>query len=60
MYGMISYSDGALAHEAQVFELAFLMRINGQGGVPEIDFSNANDNCTVFNDTNLRKCPQIG
>jgi chitinase len=44
----------------QVFELAFLMRVNGQGGVPEINFSNANDNCTLFKDTNLHKCPQIG
>jgi chitinase len=43
-----------------VFELAFLMRVNGQGGVPEINFSNANDNCTLFKDTNLHKCPQIG
>jgi chitinase len=44
----------------QVLELAFLMTINGKGGVPEIDFSSANDNCTVFKDTNLRNCPQIG
>ncbi|GFF45654.1 chitinase 2 [Aspergillus udagawae] len=52
--------ETSLDPKIDVFELAFLMRINGQGGVPEIDFSNANDNCTVFNDTNLRKCPQIG
>ncbi|GAB1193060.1 hypothetical protein APSETT444_002263 [Aspergillus pseudonomiae] len=30
------------------------------GGAPEIDFSNANDNCTTFDGTNLLKCPQIG
>ncbi|KAE8328946.1 glycoside hydrolase superfamily [Aspergillus sergii] len=43
-----------------VIVLAFLMTINGPGGAPEIDFSNANDNCTTFDGTNLLKCPQIG
>ncbi|KAB8219682.1 glycoside hydrolase superfamily [Aspergillus novoparasiticus] len=43
-----------------VIVLAFLMTINGLGGAPEIDFSNANDNCTTFDGTNLLKCPQIG
>ncbi|KAE8380833.1 glycoside hydrolase superfamily [Aspergillus bertholletiae] len=43
-----------------VIVLAFLMTINGLGGAPEIDFSNANDNCTTFDGTNLLNCPQIG
>lgn len=36
------------------------MRINGQGGAPEIDFSNANDHCKTFEGTNLEDCPEIG
>ncbi|KAH1564378.1 hypothetical protein KXX37_003421 [Aspergillus fumigatus] len=52
--------ETSLDPKIDVFELAFLIRINGQGGVPEVNFSNANDNCTLFKDTNLLKCPQIG
>ncbi|KAF9883953.1 hypothetical protein FE257_002635 [Aspergillus nanangensis] len=43
-----------------VIVLAFLMTINGQGGVPEIDFSTASENCTAFEGTNLKNCPEIG
>ncbi|KAF7587656.1 hypothetical protein BBP40_006886 [Aspergillus hancockii] len=42
-----------------VFQLAFLTRINGAGGVPELNFANAGDNCTAFTGTSLLNCPQI-
>ncbi|KAH8434597.1 glycoside hydrolase family 18 protein [Aspergillus melleus] len=43
-----------------VIVLAFLTRINGQGGAPEVDFANAGDKCTIIEGTNLKKCPEIG
>ncbi|EAW14753.1 glycoside hydrolase family 18 protein [Aspergillus clavatus NRRL 1] len=54
------YCDATPDPKIDILELAFLTKINGEAGVPEIDFSNANDNCTTFKDTNLKKCPQIG
>ncbi|KAB8072338.1 glycoside hydrolase superfamily [Aspergillus leporis] len=42
-----------------VFQIAFLTRINGAGGVPELNFANAGDNCTTFAGTSLLNCPQI-
>ncbi|PLB51890.1 class III chitinase [Aspergillus steynii IBT 23096] len=43
-----------------VIVLAFLTRVNGQGGAPEVDFANAGDRCTTIEGTNLLKCPEIG
>ncbi|GFF32225.1 endochitinase 33 [Aspergillus udagawae] len=42
-----------------VYQLAFVTRISGTGGVPEVNFANAGDNCTTFAGTNLLSCPQI-
>ncbi|KAF4215288.1 hypothetical protein CNMCM8980_010366 [Aspergillus fumigatiaffinis] len=42
-----------------VFQLAFVTRINGADGLPEVNFANAGDNCTTFEGTNLLSCPQI-
>ncbi|PLN80108.1 glycoside hydrolase superfamily [Aspergillus taichungensis] len=36
------------------------MRVNGQGGQPEVDFSTASEDCETFEGTNLKNCPQIG
>ena len=44
----------------QVIVLAFLMRINGVGGVPEYDFADNSKDCPLFNGTNLANCPQVG
>ncbi|EAL86957.1 putative class III chitinase [Aspergillus fumigatus Af293] len=43
----------------RVFQLAFVTRINGANGLPEVNFANAGDNCTTFEGTNLLSCPQI-
>ncbi|KAL2825949.1 class III chitinase [Aspergillus cavernicola] len=43
-----------------VIILAFLTRINGPGGAPEIDFSSTSGNCDTFSGTNLKHCPEIG
>ncbi|KAG2021816.1 hypothetical protein GB937_004364 [Aspergillus fischeri] len=45
--------------DIDVFQLAFVTRINGDGGLPEVNFANAGDNCTTFEGTNLLSCPQI-
>ncbi|RHZ65988.1 putative class III chitinase [Aspergillus thermomutatus] len=45
--------------DIDVFQLAFVTRINGAGGLPEVNFANAGDNCTTFAGTNLLSCPQI-
>ncbi|KAE8139540.1 putative glycosyl hydrolase, family 18 [Aspergillus pseudotamarii] len=42
-----------------VYQISFLTRINGAGGVPEVNFANAGDNCTTFSGTQLLDCPQI-
>ncbi|GMF68434.1 unnamed protein product [Aspergillus oryzae] len=44
---------------AGVYQISFLTRINGAGGVPEVNFANAGDNCTAFPGTQLLDCPQI-
>ncbi|GIK03989.1 hypothetical protein Aspvir_008064 [Aspergillus viridinutans] len=45
--------------DIDVYQLAFVTRISGTGGVPEVNFANAGDNCTTFAGTNLLSCPQI-
>ncbi|KAB8259966.1 glycoside hydrolase superfamily [Aspergillus pseudonomiae] len=45
--------------DADVYQLSFVTRINGVGGVPEVNFANAGDNCTAFPGTQLLDCPQI-
>ncbi|EAW11919.1 putative class III chitinase [Aspergillus clavatus NRRL 1] len=45
--------------DIDVYQLAFVTRINGIGGVPEVNFANAGDNCTTFDGTNLLHCPEI-
>ncbi|KAB8277910.1 glycoside hydrolase superfamily [Aspergillus minisclerotigenes] len=51
---------GAITDMAsQVYQISFLTRINGAGGVPEVNFANAGDNCTAFPGTQLLDCPQI-
>ncbi|KAE8377161.1 glycoside hydrolase superfamily [Aspergillus bertholletiae] len=45
--------------EADVYQVSFLTRFNGVGGVPEVNFANAGDNCTAFPGTQLLDCPQI-
>ncbi|KAG2006479.1 hypothetical protein GB937_008627 [Aspergillus fischeri] len=44
----------------QVFQLAFVTRISGAAGLPELDFANQESQCTVYPGTNLLNCPQIG
>ena len=57
----MSWEEKRFAHtETQVIVLAFLTRVNGQGGAPEVDFASADDECTTIEGTNLLKCPQIG
>ncbi|KKK11971.1 class III chitinase [Aspergillus rambellii] len=43
-----------------VLILAFVMRVNGMGGAPEVDFSTASEKCDTFPGTNLKNCPEIG
>ncbi|RJE21351.1 chitinase [Aspergillus sclerotialis] len=43
-----------------VFQLAFMTRVRGQGEVPEIDFANQGNACDIFPGTGLLNCPQIG
>ncbi|RAL09143.1 glycoside hydrolase family 18 protein [Aspergillus homomorphus CBS 101889] len=43
-----------------VLILAFVMRVNGLGGVPEYDFADTSKACPLFSGTNLPNCPQIG
>ncbi|KAF7623121.1 hypothetical protein AFCA_010061 [Aspergillus flavus] len=45
--------------DIDVYQISFLTRINGAGGVPEVNFANAGDNCTAFPGTQLLDCPQI-
>ncbi|KAB8221154.1 glycoside hydrolase superfamily [Aspergillus novoparasiticus] len=45
--------------DIDVYQISFLTRINGVGGVPEVNFANAGDNCTAFPGTQLLDCPQI-
>lgn len=41
--------------------MAFLVQLTtGQGGEPVVNFANAGDNCTLFPDSALLDCPQIG
>ncbi|KAL1991883.1 hypothetical protein VTN49DRAFT_5191 [Thermomyces lanuginosus] len=40
--------------------MAFMTRINGAGGVPEINLANIGDSCGTFDGTNLKDCPQVG
>lgn len=37
-----------------------MTRINGAGGVPEINLANIGDSCGTFDGTNLKDCPQVG
>ncbi|OXV11386.1 hypothetical protein Egran_00852 [Elaphomyces granulatus] len=46
--------------DIDVFILAFVIAIRGPGGVPEINFASAGNNCTTFPGTALLNCPQIG
>ncbi|KAE8415655.1 glycoside hydrolase superfamily [Aspergillus pseudocaelatus] len=50
---------GKYRRQARVYQISFLTRINGAGGVPEVNFANAGDNCTTFSGTQLLDCPQI-
>ncbi|PYH42717.1 glycoside hydrolase family 18 protein [Aspergillus saccharolyticus JOP 1030-1] len=70
-WGQNSYAgSGSLAQQdlayycddpnIDVLILAFVMRVNGQGGVPEYDFADTSKACPLFSGTNLRNCPQIG
>ncbi|RAL01952.1 glycoside hydrolase family 18 protein [Aspergillus ibericus CBS 121593] len=43
-----------------VIVLAFVMRVNGVGGVPEYDLADNSKNCPLFDGTNLPNCPQVG
>ncbi|KAA8643063.1 hypothetical protein EYZ11_008889 [Aspergillus tanneri] len=43
-----------------VIVMAFLMRVNGQGGAPEVDLANIGNGCTRFEGTNLLNCPDVG
>lgn len=41
--------------------MSFLVQLTtGQGGDPVVNFANAGDNCTLFPDSALLDCPQIG
>ncbi|KAF1990726.1 glycoside hydrolase family 18 protein [Aulographum hederae CBS 113979] len=45
--------------DIDIVPIAFLTVINGQGGQPEINFSNAGDRCSTFDGTSLLNCPEI-
>jgi chitinase len=48
-----------MVKHVKVFLLSFVTRINGIGGVPEVNFANQGDVCTLFDGTNLLNCPEI-
>ncbi|KAL4894542.1 glycoside hydrolase superfamily [Aspergillus ambiguus] len=43
-----------------VIVLAFVMTVNGQGGVPSYDFSTTSKQCKTFDGTGLKDCPEVG
>ena len=45
MLVLLSLDIQTVNHD-QVIPLAFLTRINGAGGQPEVNFANAGDNCS--------------
>lgn len=45
----------------QMLIVAFLYRItSGEGGEPVLDFANFDSTCSIFPDTDLLNCPEIG
>ncbi|KAK2747125.1 hypothetical protein FQN57_002382 [Myotisia sp. PD_48] len=46
--------------DVDVFMLSFVVRINGIGGVPQVNWANQGDICKPFPGTDLLYCPQIG
>ncbi|KAK4496845.1 hypothetical protein PRZ48_011294 [Zasmidium cellare] len=72
-WGQNSYNQGTgdLAQQSlatycsntdiDIIPMAFMVQItSGQGKEPVINFANQQNNCTVFSDTGLLDCPQIG
>ncbi|KAF2264740.1 family 18 glycoside hydrolase [Lojkania enalia] len=45
--------------DVDVVLLAFLLRFNGAGGSPVMNFANQGDRCTVFPGTETFSCPEI-
>lgn len=43
----------------KVILLAFLLRFNGAGGQPVMNFANQGDKCTTFAGTETFSCPEI-
>ncbi|KAF2170500.1 glycoside hydrolase family 18 protein [Zasmidium cellare ATCC 36951] len=47
--------------DIDIIPMAFMVQVtSGQGKEPVINFANQQNNCTVFPDTGLMDCPQIG
>ncbi|KAK2744045.1 hypothetical protein FQN57_004498 [Myotisia sp. PD_48] len=46
--------------DVDVFLLAFVVRVKGIGGVPQVNWANQGDICERFPGTDLLHCPQIG
>lgn len=45
--------------DVDVILLAFLLRFNGPGGQPVMNFANQGDKCSTFNGTETFSCPEI-
>ena len=48
-----------LDSNVDVILMAFLLRFNGDGGEPILNFANQGDKCTTFSGTSLFNCPEI-
>ncbi|KAL2688241.1 glycoside hydrolase superfamily [Phyllosticta citricarpa] len=42
-----------------VIPMAFMTKIGGADALPELNFANQGDPCSMFDGTNLKNCPQI-
>ncbi|PVH96330.1 glycoside hydrolase family 18 protein [Periconia macrospinosa] len=52
-------SDYCNSSEVDVILLAFLLRFNGAGGQPILNFANQGDKCSLFSGTETFSCPEI-
>jgi len=56
-----SLADYCANSNIDIIPMSFLIQLTtGQGGEPVVNFANAGDNCTLFPDSALLDCPQIG
>lgn len=61
LYDEIDADDNRSSSNIDVIPMSFLVQMTtGQGGQPVINLANAGNNCTLFPDSQLLDCPQIG